>query len=225
MNTIFNKLNYKTQENILSLNTPSSFLPNLEQMERVAHIHYSQDGLEKINFILLFATQKREIDQLVPLIVPKLDGDAIFWIAYPKGSSKKYKCDFNRDNGWETLGKFGLEPVRQIANDEDWSALRFRNVKYIKSITHSESMALSQEAKQRITKKQFTYFKIQHQCKYPTSPFGRLILNDCAIFTAPISEQNQMSLTIIQLKDFIPISLISILAVSSKSCISQAYFK
>jgi len=30
--------------------------------------------------------------------------DAIVWFTYPKGTSKKYKCDFNRDTGW-TLWK------------------------------------------------------------------------------------------------------------------------
>jgi hypothetical protein len=28
-----------------------------------------------------------------------LEEDALFWFAYPKKSSKKYQCEFNRDNG------------------------------------------------------------------------------------------------------------------------------
>jgi hypothetical protein len=39
------------------------------------------------------------------------DGDATIWMAYPKASSKKYKCEFNRDSGWPTLGAAGFEPV------------------------------------------------------------------------------------------------------------------
>lgn len=51
---------------------------------------------------------------------------------YPKGTSKKYKSEINRDNGWEILAKSGFESVRQIAIDEDWSAMRFRKVEFIK---------------------------------------------------------------------------------------------
>lgn len=41
-------------------------------------------------------------------------------------TSKNYKCDFNRDSEWISLGKYNLEPVRQVAIDDDFSALRFR---------------------------------------------------------------------------------------------------
>ncbi|MDN3689354.1 hypothetical protein [Cyclobacterium jeungdonense] len=77
----------------------------------------------------------------------------VIWICYPKASSKQYKCDFNRDTGFGILGDYGLEAVRQVAIDEDWSALRFRKVEYIKNITRRESFALTKEAKRRTNKK------------------------------------------------------------------------
>jgi hypothetical protein len=57
----------------------------------------------------------------------------VLWFAYPKGSSKKYTCEFNRDSGWKVIRSLGFDSVRQVAIDEDWSALRFRRVEYIKS--------------------------------------------------------------------------------------------
>jgi hypothetical protein len=60
-------------------------------------------------------------------------GDATVWFAYPKGTSKKYQCDFNRDNGWDTLKAQGFDTVRAVAIDEDWTALRFRRVEFIKA--------------------------------------------------------------------------------------------
>ncbi len=74
------------------------------------------------------------------------------WIAYPKGSSKRYKCEFNRDSGWTVLGSAGFEPVRQVAIDEDWSALRFRRVEHIKSMTRRASMTISEDGKRRTQK-------------------------------------------------------------------------
>jgi hypothetical protein len=68
-------------------------------------------------------------------------------------TSKNYKCDINRDTGWTSLGNYNLEPVRQVAIDDDFSALRFRKVEFIKSITRRESFALTKEAKIRTTQK------------------------------------------------------------------------
>jgi hypothetical protein len=40
-----------------------------------------------------------------------------------------------------------------VAIDEDWSALRFRKVAFVKTITRRESYALTKEAKARTTQK------------------------------------------------------------------------
>jgi len=153
MNPLFKKLNYKDQSVLLMVNSPESLEKDLKEMEYHANVVADPVQIREIEFAIVFVTRQAQIDELVPIIAPKLMGDAIVWFCYPKGSSKKYKCDFNRDKGWEIMGKFSLEGVRQVAVDEDWSALRFRNVKYIKSITRSESMALPHEARERTTKR------------------------------------------------------------------------
>ncbi|WP_053663363.1 hypothetical protein [Streptomyces sp. MMG1121] len=50
--------------------------------------------------------------------------DALAWVAYPKGG--KLATDLNRDTLAAALSARGLRPVRQIAIDDTWSALRFR---------------------------------------------------------------------------------------------------
>ena len=70
-------------------------------------------------------------------------GDAVVWFAYPKGTSKRYTCDFNRDTGWQVLGAAGFEAVRQVAIDEDWSALRFRRAEFIKRLVRDPSRTVS----------------------------------------------------------------------------------
>ncbi|HEX3836066.1 MAG TPA: hypothetical protein VHW25_03810 [Steroidobacteraceae bacterium] len=67
-----------------------------------------------------------------------MHGDAILWMVYPKGTSKKYHCEFNRDCGWPILAAAGFEPVRMVAIDADWSALRFRRVQFIKTTTRKK---------------------------------------------------------------------------------------
>jgi hypothetical protein len=153
MNPIFKKLYFKDQPLILALNAPDSFLPELKEVGAMADIKTKIDGVSETSFAIIFVTRQDEINQWVPEIAKILKGDAILWFCYPKSTSKKYSCDFNRDIGWQIMGKYDQEPVRQVSIDADWSALRFRKVQYIKKITRSADMALTQKAKERTTKK------------------------------------------------------------------------
>jgi hypothetical protein len=38
-----------------------------------------------------------------------------------------------RRTGWQALSDAGFRPVRQVAIDADWSALRFRRKEFVKS--------------------------------------------------------------------------------------------
>lgn len=113
--------------------TPDSFKPELLQMSHFADIIEDPARIETIDFVLVFVKTREEIQDSIDKIFTKLRGDAILWYCYPKGTSKKYSCDFNRDNGWGSLKNYKLETVRQVAIDEDWSALRFRKVEFIKT--------------------------------------------------------------------------------------------
>jgi len=50
--------------------------------------------------------------------------DALAWIAYPKAG--QIGTDLNRDSLAAAAREQGVRPVRQVAIDEVWSALRFR---------------------------------------------------------------------------------------------------
>jgi len=132
MPTILDKLNYKGQPEILVVNAPPSFEDELAGLEGVAVVR-DLKKTKAVHFALVFATKQAELDDLSKALAGKAEGDAVLWFAYPKGASKKYKCDFNRDSGWKLIRSLGFDSVRQIAIDEDWSALRFRRVEHIKS--------------------------------------------------------------------------------------------
>jgi hypothetical protein len=132
MSDIFRKLNLKQQKEILLLNAPESFEPELASLDNVA-VRRSLDSVEGFDFLIAFVTGQDEVNTLARAIAKKAEGDAVLWFAYPKVSSKKYTCDFNRDTGWDVLNQLGFKGVRQVAIDADWSALRFRRVEFIKS--------------------------------------------------------------------------------------------
>jgi hypothetical protein len=138
MTDLFKKLNYKNQPVILALNPPKSFDNELNTMSDLAKIFKSENEIAEIEFALVFVTKQHEIDEIITRIYPMLIGDTILWFCYPKGTSKNYKCDFNRDTGWQGLRKLNLDTVRQVSIDEDWSALRFRKIEYIKVMTRKE---------------------------------------------------------------------------------------
>lgn len=151
MNPILKKLNYKDQPKVLVLNAPDSFQSVLSDLSSGTLLSLQLDQEKSFDFVMAFVRYQQEIDHLVPLFNAILPGDGILWFAYPKASSKKYRCDFNRDTGWDMLGKFGFEPVRQVAIDEDWSALRFRRVEHIKSMKRQKNMAISADGNKKTT--------------------------------------------------------------------------
>jgi hypothetical protein len=132
MASVFEKLNLKDRQEMVVLNAPASFEPELARLP-VITIHRHLESVAETGFVLAFVTRKSEVDALAPQIAKRAQGDAVVWFAYPKGTSKKYKCDFNRDTGWDALNAAGFETVRAIAIDEDWTGLRFRRAEYIKA--------------------------------------------------------------------------------------------
>jgi hypothetical protein len=74
--------------------------------------------------VILFATNRAELEQRRRALVQAAKRDALTWLAYPKAG--KLGTDVNRDSLYELLLAEDVRPVRQISVDETWSALRFR---------------------------------------------------------------------------------------------------
>ncbi len=163
MNPIFKKLNYKDQAVIYVVNAPESFHPAMDEMRAVAEVHNSLAKAKGAQFAIAFATKQAEVDKFAVQAAKSTEGDAVIWVAYPKGSSKKYRCEFNRDTGWAEMGAQGFEPVRQVAIDEDWSALRFRRAEHIKTMTRS--FAMTKTGQEKV--KQAKHAKQAKQAKQP----------------------------------------------------------
>jgi len=148
MLSTFEKLNLKNHTAILVLNAPASFEPELAALHGVTVLRDLKD-LDAIDFSLAFVTTQQQVDTLAKAIAKRAKGDAAVWFAYPKGTSKRYKSEINRDTGWQVLGRAGFEPVRAAAIDEDWSAIRFRRVEFIKTLTRAKEHRMTAQGKAR----------------------------------------------------------------------------
>lgn len=147
MDPLLKKLNYKDHAPVVVLNAPAEFATALKEFARTATVLDNASKAKGCGFAMAFATTQAQVDQAAKALDKVLEGDAILWMCYPKGSCKRYSCDFNRDTGWQVLGDLGFEPVRQVAIDADWSALRFRRVQHIKKLTRT--FAMTEEGRSR----------------------------------------------------------------------------
>jgi|SRR5271154_4931690 len=128
---VFKKLNLGEHTEIAVFNPPKSFEPELARLKGVRVLRDPKKP-KALTFGLAFAAARTELDRVSAIFAAASMGDAVLWFAYPKGTSKRFKCDFNRDTGWQVIRDAGFESVRQVAIDEDWSALRFRRLEYVK---------------------------------------------------------------------------------------------
>lgn len=145
MDALLKKLNLKENETVLLINVPKNLSALTEAFKARATVKSKASG--EFSFTLAFVMKQAEVDEFAATIASVAKGDAAVWFAYPKGSSKNYQCEFNRDTGWSKLGELGFEPVRMVAIDDDWSALRFRRVEFIKQMKRAEKHTLSAEGK------------------------------------------------------------------------------
>jgi hypothetical protein len=133
MDNLLKKLNYKGPKRIAVINADDNFLNALSKEFSDVLVDAEIDQRFPYEFMLLFVELVSEVEALAPKALHNLTSDGILWFAYPKKTSKKYSSDIDRDHGWEVLLDRGFDKVRQVAIDDDWSALRFRNVRFIKS--------------------------------------------------------------------------------------------
>ena len=132
MTPLFKKLNFRKQKEILILHHPVEFEGEMKVMEEHTTIKTSINEAKEVEFVLSFVRTQSEIEEIAPAVLDLLKGDGVIWFAYPKGTSKKYHVEINRDKGWGILEKLGLKGVRSVAIDSDWSAVRFRRVEFVK---------------------------------------------------------------------------------------------
>ena len=124
------KLNLKSAGEILVLEAPASFEKELPALGNIRVIRTVREA-RHVTFAIAFVTQKARLERIWKVLAAKAVADAVIWFAYPKVTSRRYRADLNRDEGWDCVREGGWDSVRQIAIDEDWSALRFRRREFI----------------------------------------------------------------------------------------------
>jgi len=133
MKKLLEKLNYKGNNRIAVLNSEESFITSLSKEISELTIDRAIDPRFPYDFILIFVRNQAEIEKFTPIALHNLLCDGVLWFSYPKKTSKILRSDIDRDHGWKTLTDAGFHGIRIVAIDDDWSAMRFRSIRFIKS--------------------------------------------------------------------------------------------
>lgn len=137
------KLNLGDRAAVLLIDAPPESAPLAAALEGRLTLAGPADGA------LLWATRRDRVQEVLPQLNAALTGDAVLWICYPKARSKRYSADFDRDSIADMPGAFGFQPVRQVAVDADWSALRFRRAQFVRTVPRARAVTEAGRARLR----------------------------------------------------------------------------
>jgi hypothetical protein len=147
VDALLKKLNHKPGTTVTVVGVPPEVEPLVEAWSSETKVKRRLGKQEA--FVLAFVPTAAALADVAPKVAGALVDDGVLWLAYPKKSSKRYQSDLSRDDSWQPLGRLGMEPVRQVAVDANWSALRFRRAEHIAQLKRDPSRLLSAEARRR----------------------------------------------------------------------------
>lgn len=125
MPELYKKLQLKPSHTLLLLHAPKEIEVLLQENGINVTSLGALPALGSYDAVLLFVENSAKLEQEAAKVLTLLNPEGLLWIAYPKKTSGM-KTDLTRDKGWSAMAALGYEPVRQVAIDEVWSALRFR---------------------------------------------------------------------------------------------------
>lgn len=135
MKELLKKLNFKKHRRIVIINADADFLNAISHELDGVITDTIVDQRCPYEFMLIFVKKAKEVENIAPVALHNLTADGILWFCYPKKTSGNFTSGLDRDHGWEALNRSGFYGVRLISVNNEWSAMRFRNVKFIKSVS------------------------------------------------------------------------------------------
>ena len=120
--TVADKMFLRTAKSMLLLNGQAN--PRVVA-QMPAQIVKEGDG--PFDVVLLFALNRKELEQYLPAAKERLGDKGSLWIAYLKQTASK-ATDINRDSINAYAKENGITGVAMISIDGDWSALRLKRI-------------------------------------------------------------------------------------------------
>ena len=122
--TLLEKLQLADERNLLIQGLPSSIEKQFVKLAFAKNLTPLLKS-KKIDFALVFAINEQQLRGIVQEVLPALQPDGKFWVAYPKPGSK-IATTLTRECSWGCITGAGYEIVRDVALDHVWTAIRFK---------------------------------------------------------------------------------------------------
>ena len=105
---------------VVALNEPKGFRKLLTDLP--AGVRFTDKAEKDSPAVLLFTTQRKEVEKLLPRLMKQLTPDGMIWMAWPKKASG-VPTDLTEDVIRETALPLGLVDIKVCAIDATWSGL------------------------------------------------------------------------------------------------------
>jgi hypothetical protein len=122
--TLLEKLQFTDERNLLIQGLPSSIEKQFVKLAFAKNLTPLLKS-KKIDFALIFAINEQQLRGIVQEVLPALQTDGKFWVAYPKPGSK-IATTLTRECSWGCITGAGYEINRDVAIDHVWTAVRFK---------------------------------------------------------------------------------------------------
>ncbi len=124
------KLQIRPGSRLLLLGAPDGYRARVDPLPGDGTIDETPVAGVTYDAIHAFCRDSAALAALAPTAIGAYRTGGVLLLSYPKGGAKA-GTDLNRDAGWSPLTAAGFRPVRQVAIDEAWSALRWRRVEEV----------------------------------------------------------------------------------------------
>ena len=122
MNTLTDKLQLQSFEEVYILNKPSVFSDEFNDTK------YSESLIQTscVDCALVFVRTKDSFINQMLTLFPRLQDTSTLWIIYPIGTTKKELANLHIEFDWDFLGDYRLQPTRQINVNNNWNAIKLK---------------------------------------------------------------------------------------------------
>ena len=136
---LLEKLQLQEEKNILIQGLPSSIEKQFVKLSFAKNVTPLLKS-RKIDFALVFAVNENQLTCILKDVLPALQEESKFWIAYPKSTSK-IATDLNRQCSWDCVRTAGYDLADEVALDHVWSAMRFNKAAAVKATSRKRVAA------------------------------------------------------------------------------------
>jgi hypothetical protein len=123
--SISEKLSIMTGSKFLLVSPSGGYVAQMGELPE--GVDLLNDSSSRVEAIQVFVANRAELESQLPRLAGLLSPKGMLWVTYHKGTSK-LKTDINHDTINAYAQSMSLQGVAMISIDDDWAALRLKQI-------------------------------------------------------------------------------------------------